>query len=155
MSILTVLKGLPMTYNRDLQEDKEGLFDALDTVSASLKIYASMIRATEFKPDKMSDALKIDFSDATDVADYLVRRGMSFREAHEAVGNMVRYCLDEHKVLSSLRLEELQRFSDLFDDTIYDALGIMNIIDARRHPGGTARDSVTKALKQASERLRQ
>lgn len=155
MSMLTVLKGLPMTYNRDLQEDKEGLFDALGTVSSSLKVYASMIRATEFKPDKMSEALKTDFSDATDVADYLVRRGMPFREAHEAVGNMVRYCLDERKVLSSLRLEEMQRFSDLFDDTIYDVLGTMNIIDARKHPGGTARASVNEALKQASERLRQ
>ncbi|MDD3925372.1 MAG: argininosuccinate lyase, partial [bacterium] len=154
MGMLTVLKGLPMTYNRDLQEDKEGLFDALDTVGASLAVYASMIRATEFKPEKMADALKADFSDATDVADYLVRRGMSFREAHEVVGNMVRYCLDERKALSSLRPDELQRFSTLFDDTIYDALGTMNIIDARKHPGGTARASVTEALKETSERLR-
>jgi len=154
MGMLTVLKGLPMTYNRDLQEDKEGLFDALDTVGTSLSVYASMIRATEFKPEKMADALKADFSDATDVADYLVRRGMSFREAHEVVGNMVRYCLDERKVLSSLRPDELQRFSTLFDDTIYDALGTMNIIDARKHPGGTSRASVTEALKETSERLR-
>ena len=112
MALLTVMKSLPLAYNKDMQEDKEPLFDTIDTVKGSLKIFADMIREMKIKADTMREAAARGFSTATDVADYLVRKGMPFREAHEVVGKSVRYCIEHGKRLAELSLAEWQAFSD-------------------------------------------
>ncbi|MBQ9697896.1 MAG: argininosuccinate lyase, partial [Acidaminococcaceae bacterium] len=115
MAMLTTLKGLPLTYNKDLQEDKEGLFDAIDTVKFTLQVYRDMIATMMVKTDRMKWAVSHDFSNATDLADYLVRKGMPFRKAHAVVGQCVAYAIKEDKFLLDMTLEEYKRFSELFE----------------------------------------
>jgi argininosuccinate lyase len=138
MALLTVMKALPLAYNKDMQEDKEPLFDTIDTVKGSLKIFADMIREMKIKADVMREAAARGFSNATDVADYLVRTGMPFREAHEVVGKSVRYCIEHGKRLEELTLAEWQAFSDLIGADIYDAITLEASVNARNATGGTA-----------------
>ncbi|MCL4116801.1 UNVERIFIED_CONTAM: hypothetical protein GTU68_022217 [Idotea baltica] len=119
MGILTVLKGLPMCYNRDLQEDKEGVFDTVLTVKSSLHLFAGMVKTMKVNKEKMHEAVKKDFSNATDLADYLSSNGIPFREAHEIIGKLVLYCIENDKFLLDLSLEEFNKFSDKFTDNIY------------------------------------
>ncbi len=138
MALLTVMKALPLAYNKDMQEDKEPLFDTIDTVKGSLKIFADMIREMRIKAGVMLQAAAEGFSNATDVADYLVRTGMPFREAHEVVGKSVRYCIENRKKLEELTMTEWKAFSDLIGDDIYTAITLEASVNARSATGGTA-----------------
>mgnify|MGYP000947968234 CR=1 FL=1 len=128
MSLLTVLKGIPLAYNKDMQEDKEGFFDAVDTVKASLTIATDLILTLEVKKDNMEKAVDEGFLNATEVADYLVCKGMAFRDAHSVVGKIVIYCEDNKKEILSLTLDEFKNFTDLIDSSIYDYIQYKNIL---------------------------
>lgn len=138
MAILTVTKGLPLAYNKDLQEDKEGLFDAIDTVKFSLSVYASLITAMKVKKENMRTAVEKDYSNATDMADYLVKKGLPFRQAHEVVGKTVKYAIDNNKTLSEMALDELIQFSPLFEQDILDAIKVETCVANRNSFGGTS-----------------
>ncbi len=149
MAALTVLKGLPLAYNKDLQEDKEALFDAVDTVAACTRIAAELVTATTFRTDRMRAAAEADFSTATDLADHLARHGVPFRTAHGAVGALIRYCQEQGRALPALTLEELRRFSPAF---AAEAVGITaeQAVSARSAVGGTAPTRVRAALEQTA-----
>ncbi len=151
-ALLTLMKGLPMTYNRDLQEDKEALFDASDTVQLCLAVFTRMIPSIAIQRDAMAQATAEGFMEATDLADYLVVKGVPFREAHGIIGRIVLYCTDQKKTLPALSVEEFQRFSPYFEDDVYSMLSPEAIVKRRDNPGGTAPRRVRAALKQARRR---
>ena len=153
-ALLTVMKGLPLTYNRDLQEDKEPAFDAADTLQICLAVVARMIPAIRVNEQRMAQATREGFMEATDLADALVGKGMPFREAHEVVGRIVLYCLRHNKRLTDLTLEELIPFSPLFDAIIVAGLCPRTLVRRRDVPGGTARKRVAEALRRAKRSLR-
>lgn len=138
MAMLTTAKGLPLTYNKDLQEDKEGFFDAIDTVKFTLAVYRDMILTMTVNVDKMAQAVSMDFSNATDLADYLVRKGLPFRQAHEVVGKCVAYAIAQGKFLPELSLEEYKQLSDLFESDMLLALKPEHCVEARKSYGGPA-----------------
>jgi argininosuccinate lyase len=146
-ALLTVLKGLPLSYNRDLQEDKEPLFDTVDTVKGMLTILAAMLPHIAFRADRLRAAALGGFTLATDVADYLVEKGLPFRQAHEVVGAVVRWCLKENKGLEQLSLDEWQRFSPLFAKDLLPRLTLEAAVDRRLSYGGTARTDVQRHLR--------
>lgn len=148
MAMLTAAKGLPLAYNKDLQEDKEGLFDALDTVKTSIAIYGAMLQNVKVNRDVMQNVLRRDFSNATDMADYLVKKGLPFRQAHEVVGKAVYHCIEKGIVLNDLNMEQFKTFSPLFDEDILTVLQIENCVSARRSYGGTAPEAVDQAIRQ-------
>jgi len=147
MAMLTLMKSLPLAYNKDMQEDKEPLFDSIDTVKGSLKIFADMISLMKVKAENMRIAAARGFSTATDVADYCVRKGLPFRQAHEVVGKTVRYCVETGKDIPSLSLEEFRAFSPLIDADIYAFVTLEASVNARKATGGTAREAVERELK--------
>ena len=151
MALLTVMKSLPLAYNKDMQEDKEPLFDTIDTVKGSLKIFADMIRDMKVYTENMRRAAGEGFSTATDVADYLVRKGLPFRDAHEAVGNAVKYCVENEMDIAELSLAEWQLFSPHFDADIFGAITVDACIRARNVPGGTARERVWNEIVRCRE----
>ncbi len=151
MNLLTLMKSLPLAYNKDMQEDKEPLFDTIDTVKGSLKIYAPMIREMRVKAQNMRTAAARGFSTATDVADYCVRKGIPFRQAHEIVGKTVRYCIEEGRDIPELTLEEFRRFSEAIEEDIYDFVTLEASVNARRATGGTAREAVKREIARARE----
>ncbi|GAB7024941.1 argininosuccinate lyase [Geotalea toluenoxydans] len=146
MALLTVMKSLPLAYNKDMQEDKEPLFDTIDTVKGSLKIFADMIREMQVNTDTMRNAAAKGFSTATDVADYLVRKGMPFRDAHEVVGKSVAYCIANKKDLPELSIEEWKGFSPMIDTDIYEAITLEASVNARRATGGTSLEGVKREI---------
>jgi argininosuccinate lyase len=146
MALLTVMKALPLAYNKDMQEDKEPLFDTIDTVKGSLKIFADMIREMKVNPVTMRAAAAKGFSTATDVADYLVRKGMAFRDAHEVVGKSVAYCLSQGKDLPGLTMEEWRSFSDRIGEDIYASITLEASVNARTATGGTALEKVKEEI---------
>jgi argininosuccinate lyase len=146
MALLTVMKSLPLAYNKDMQEDKEPLFDTIDTIKGSLKIFADMIREMRVNVETMRSAAAKGFSTATDVADYLVRKGMPFRDAHEVVGKSVAYCIAEKKDLPELSIEEWRSFSDKIEADIYDAITLEASVNARQATGGTALERVKEEI---------
>ena len=146
MAMLTILKGLPMTYNKDLQEDKEGAFDTIDTLKFSLSVYADMLKGMKVNSQRMRQVLDDDFSNATDMADYLVRKGLPFREAHAVVGRAVRLAIETQRSLTELPLSELLALCPLFEEDILPALQIETCIEARNSEGGTASAQVRQAL---------
>ncbi|MBO5167706.1 MAG: argininosuccinate lyase [Phascolarctobacterium sp.] len=137
-AMLVTAKGLPLTYNKDLQEDKEGFFDAVDTIKFSLAVYRDMILTMTVNVDKMQQAVSKDFSNATDLADYLVRKGLPFRQAHEVVGKCVAYAILNDKFLPEISLEEYKEFSELFESDLLEALKPYNCVAARKSYGGPA-----------------
>jgi argininosuccinate lyase len=147
-AIMTILKGLPMAYNRDLQEDKEPLFDAVDTVKDCLAIFTEMIAHTKFNAAKMYAAAQRGFSTATDVAEYLVKKGLPFRRAHEIVGNIVAYCLRNKKALENLTLKEYQKFYNGFSADIQTKIKLENVVNSRKHTGGTATAAVLERIRE-------
>jgi argininosuccinate lyase len=153
-AIMTILKGLPMAYNRDLQEDKEPLFDAVDTVKDCLAIFTEMINHTKFNVEKMYLAAKGGFSTATDIAEYLVGRGIPFRRAHEIVGKIVAYCLKNKKGLENLTLKEYQKFYQDFTDDIRNIIKLERAVDSRKHLGGTATKTVLQRIKEFEKSFR-
>ncbi len=146
VALLTLMKSLPLAYNKDMQEDKEPLFDTIDTVKGSLKVFADMITEIQVKGDNMRIAAARGFSTATDIADYCVRKGMPFRQAHEVVGKTVRYCVETGKDIPELTLEEFRNFSELIGQDIYDFVTLEASVNARKATGGTARTAVEREL---------
>lgn len=144
IGLLTVMKGLPLAYDKDMQEDKEGVFDALDTLYFALDIYAGMISTMTVNGDHTRQVLESDFSNATDMADYLAKKGLPFRQAHAVVGNAVHYCIEHHKVLLDLSMEEFRSMSPLFEEDIKEALSIENCVKKRESYGGTGPKSVER-----------
>ncbi|GAB1266788.1 argininosuccinate lyase [Aurantivibrio infirmus] len=157
VSLLTLMKSQPLAYNKDNQEDKEPLFDCIDTVSDCLRAFADMVPAIEAKRDNMRTAAISGFSTATDLADYLVRKGIAFRDAHEIVGKAVNYGVSTGKDLSEMSLQELRNFSEQIDDDVFAVLTLEGSIAARNHVGGTApaqvKQAATAALKKLSSRI--
>ena len=144
IGLLTVMKGLPLAYDKDMQEDKEGVFDALDTLYFALDIYAGMISTMTVNGDHTRQVLESDFSNATDMADYLAKKGLPFRQAHTVVGSAVHYCIEHHKVLLDLSMEEFRSMSPLFEEDIKEALSIENCVKNRESYGGTGPKSVER-----------
>ena len=144
LGLLTTLKGLPLTYNKDMQEDKEGIFDAIDTVHFALSINAAMVRGMKVNGAHMKAVLDDDFSNATDMADYLAKKGVPFREAHEIVGNAVHHCIEKGCVLLDLSVEDFKAISDHFDADILDAISIEACIAGRNNYSGTAPECVER-----------
>ncbi|WP_066369411.1 argininosuccinate lyase [Neobacillus fumarioli] len=153
IGLLTVLKGLPLAYNKDLQEDKEGMFDTAETLEGSLKLLAPMIKSMTVNKDVMRKAINHDFSNATDIADYLVTKGLPFREAHEVIGKIVLYAIQSNKFLLNLKLEEYQQFSSLFGEDIYEVLAPEHVVSVRNSFGGTSPEQVSEQIKLAEEKL--
>ena len=142
MSLLTVMKGLPLAYNKDMQEDKEGVFDSAETLTLSLQLTASMLPRMTVHAARMQQAAGRAFSNATDLADYLAQKGLPFREAHEVTGKLVALCLEEGKNLQDLSLDQMQAISALIDDDVYAALALEQVVSVRSSYGGTARAQV-------------
>ncbi|NOY62318.1 MAG: argininosuccinate lyase [Gammaproteobacteria bacterium] len=153
IALLTLMKGQPLAYNKDNQEDKEPLFDSVDTLRGSLRVFADMIPEMTLKHDNMLDAARQGFSTATDLADYLVRNGVPFRDAHEVVGKAVRYGVENSKDLAEMSLEELAQFSDAIARDVFEVLTLEGSVAARDHIGGTAPAQVIAAIKRAREKL--
>ena len=153
IALLTLMKAQPLAYNKDNQEDKEPLFDTIDTVRGSLKVYADMMPALRVKRDNMARAARSGFSTATDLADYLVRRGVAFRDAHEVVGKAVRYGVDAGKDLADMTLDELRQFSLVIDQDVFAVLTLEGSVAARNHLGGTAPAQVRAAIQRARSRM--
>ncbi len=149
VSLLTLMKGQPLAYNKDNQEDKEPLFDAVDTVKACLDLFGQMIPALQLNCDAMARAALQGYSTATDLADYLVRKGVAFRDAHDAVGKAVGFAIKAGKDLSQLSLAELKQFSSVIDADVHNVLTLEGSVNARNHIGGTAPEQVRAAIKRA------
>jgi len=155
VSMLTLMKSLPMAYNRDMQEDKLPLFRTVDTVTACVEVYTAMLPRLVIKEDAMQAAATRGFLNATDMADYLVMQGMPFRQAHDCVGKTVGYALEKGKELHELSLKDLQTFSALVKEDIFDFLSIEQVVNRRRSFGGTARDNVVAAIECAEKELKE
>lgn len=153
IGLLTVMKGLPLAYDKDMQEDKEGVFDALDTLYFALDIYAGMISTMTVNGDHTRQVLESDFSNATDMADYLAKKGLPFRQAHAVVGSAVHYCIEHHKVLLDLSMEEFRSMSPLFEEDIKEALSIENCVKNRESYGGTGPKSVERQQAHAEKAI--
>lgn len=153
IGLLTVMKGLPLAYDKDMQEDKEGVFDASDTLYFALDIYAGMISTMTVNGDHTRQVLESDFSNATDMADYLAKKGLPFRQAHAVVGKAVHYCIEHHKVLLDLSMEEFRSMSPLFEEDIKEALSIENCVKNRESYGGTGPKSVERQQTHAEKAI--
>ncbi len=155
VSLLTLMKSLPLAYNKDMQEDKEPLFDTLDTVRGCLKVFAPMIAGMTLRPDRMRLAAGRGFSTATDIADYLVRKGLPFRNAHEVVGKTVRYCIETGKDIPELTLDEFRGFSTDIEADIFACVTLEASVNARKATGGTARTAVEREITLARQALKE
>ncbi|MBT8340359.1 MAG: argininosuccinate lyase, partial [Desulfatitalea sp.] len=155
VALITLMKSLPLAYNRDMQEDKPPLFDAVDTVQACIDIVVKMLPTIRVGTETMRRAATRGFLNATDMADYLVGRGMPFRKAHAVVGQAVAHALEQGKELHELTLKELETFSKLIKDDLFDALTLAQMISRRQSAGGTAGDQVRGAIAAAKQRLAQ
>lgn len=154
MSILTVLKGLPLAYNKDMQEDKECIFDGTETVIKCLKVFTPMLRAMKVNKENMLSAAKKGFINATDLADYLTKKGMPFRTAYKTVGALVGKCVAENKTLEDVKLEEYQSITPLFEGDLYEAISLKTCVEKRISEGGTGSASVQKQIKSLKEFLK-
>jgi argininosuccinate lyase len=147
MSLLTLMKGQPLAYNKDNQEDKEPLFDSVDTIYNCLRIFADMVPTIEANKDNMYRSALKGYTTATDLADYLVKKGLAFRDAHNVVGKAVSYGLKENKDLSEFNIEELKSFNSLIEKDVFDVISLEGSINARNHLGGTSPKQVSMAIK--------
>ncbi len=154
VSLLTTMKGIPLTYNKDMQEDKEPLFDTVDTVEQSLTIFSSLLKEIDFREESIQKATEKGYLVATDLADYLVTKGMTFRKAHQLVGDMILSAKEKQKELHQLDLSDMSRFSTLIEEDVYEWLDPLSCIKRRDIKGGTGPEAVKKALKKAQEELR-
>ncbi|MCI8608670.1 MAG: argininosuccinate lyase [Firmicutes bacterium] len=153
MALLTVMKGLPLAYNKDMQEDKEPVFDAHDTLTASLSMMCGMLSTMTIKKETMAASAKSGFMNATDAADYLVSKGLAFRDCHEIIGRLVLYCIENGTALEDLSLTELKQFSDAFESDIYDHISIPACISSKKSAGSTSPDSVKMQLAEIKEQM--
>ena len=153
MALLTTMKGLPMTYNKDMQEDKEALFDTVDTVEHCLMVMTRLLKRISFNKDEMTNAVQTGYLVATDLADYLVGRGMTFRQAHEIVGKMVLFAIERKKELDQLTLKEMKAFSRQIENDVYDWLDPVLCVRRREIPGGTGPETVRRSLERAKGKI--
>ncbi len=153
MGLLTVMKGLPLAYNKDMQEDKEAFFDARDTLVKGLTVFTAMLKTVTFRKETMERGAAGGFTNATDCADYLVKKGVPFRDAHRVVGELVAYCLNEDKALLDLSLAEMKRFHSAFEEDVTDVLSLRTCVEKRSIPGAPAPEMVRKAIEEARKEL--
>ncbi|HIW83552.1 MAG TPA: argininosuccinate lyase, partial [Candidatus Dorea gallistercoris] len=146
-ALLTTMKGIPLAYNKDMQEDKEWAFDAMDTAKGCLALFAGMLRTMEFRRERMEQSAKDGFTNATDAADYLVNRGVPFRDAHGIVGRLVLLCIEKGIALDELPLEEYRKLSPKFEEDIYDAISLKTCVDKRTTIGAPGRKAMEEVLK--------
>ena len=151
MALLTVMKGLPLAYNKDMQEDKEAIFDSVDTVKLCIPVFCGMINSMKINKAAMAEGAKGGFTNATDAADYLVTKGMPFRNAHEVIGKMVYYCISENKALTSMTTEEFKQFSELFEEDIFDFITPEACVSSRKVPGGPAPEVMKSHIEKTEE----
>jgi argininosuccinate lyase len=149
MGLLTTMKGLPLAYNKDMQEDKEPIFDAIDTVKLCIPVFCDMLATMTVNKENMLNGSKGGFTNATDAADYLVKKGLPFREAHSIIGQMVFYCIEHDIALDQLSIDEFREFSPIIDNDIYDAISMDTCVNDRKVIGGPAKEVVEKAIKKA------
>jgi argininosuccinate lyase len=154
MAMLTLMKSLPLSYNRDMQEDKALLFDTADILNNCVEVYTQMLPQIKINKARMQNAASTGYQNATDLADYLVTKGMPFREAHHCVGQAVRYALNKKKEIHELSLKQLQRFAPQIEEDIFDYLATQQMIDRRTSIGGTATEAVNAAIKAAQQKLK-
>ena len=153
MSLLTTMKGIPLAYNKDMQEDKEASFDAIDTVTNCLTLFTDMLRTLKFNGDNMKNSATKGFTNATDAADYLVNKGMPFRDAHSVIGRLVLGCIDKGCAIDDLSLSELKEFSDLFEQDIFDAISLKTCVEKRLTVGAPSSDAMKQVIKANEEFL--
>ena len=153
MGLLTMLKGLPLAYNKDMQEDKEAIFDSVETVQKCLEVFAPMVRTFTANRENMYKAAQKGFINATDLADYLVKKGLPFRSAYKTVGQIVAYCISTNKVLDTMTMEEYKQYSELFEEDLYNEISLETCVSKRISEGGTSVESVEKQIKFAMESL--
>ena len=146
MALMTTLKGLPLAYNKDMQEDKEGVFDAIDTVMMCLPVFTNMLDTMTVNGDRMLSSARLGFMNATDAADWLVKQGMPFREAHSVIGGIVMYCIEKGKNLEDLSLEEYKSFSSLFTNDIYESIDLRECVNRRRVKGGPSKEYIDTVI---------
>ena len=151
ITLLTMMKGLPLAYNKDMQEDKEALFDAIDTVEECLPVFAAMVNTLSVRRHNMERAAAGGFINATDCADYLVKKGMPFREAYMIVGRLVNLCIKNHETLDTLTLRDFRAISELFDEGVYEAMALKNCVNGRKVYGGPSKEAVTKQIQLIEE----
>ncbi len=154
ITLLTVMKSLPLAYNKDMQEDKEAIFDSVDTVKMCLPVFTKMIGSMKIKRGNMYKAAQGGFTNATDLADYLVKKGIPFRSSHEIIGKMVLYCIQNQKSLEQLSMEEFKSFSPLIEDDVYQAISLEECVAGRKLPGGPARESVMAQIEKGRSFLK-
>ena len=154
MALLTTMKGLPLSYNKDMQEDKEALFDTIDTVEQSLSVMGPLFAEITFRKERMQKAAEEGYLDATDLADYLVGKGTTFRKAHDVVGKMVLFAADQGKELRQLTLEEMRDFSRQVEQEVYNWLNPTSCVKRRNLPGGTGPKQVKRNLEKAKKELK-
>ena len=153
MGLLTTLKGLPLAYNKDMQEDKESIFDACDTVQMCLKVFTGMVATMTAREENMKRAAQKGFINATDLADYLVKKGMPFRSAYKISGQLVALCIRENTVLEELSLDTYRQFSELFDEDLYNEIDLVTCVEKRISVGGTSVASVKAQIAYVREQL--
>ena len=153
MSILTTMKGIPLAYNKDMQEDKEVTFDAIDTVKDCLTLFTGMLTTLKFKKDRMAKSAMNGFTNATDAADYLVKKGVPFRDSHGIIGRLVLYCIEKGKAIDELSLEELKAHCDLFEEDVYDAISLKTCVEKRLTIGGPGPEEMKKVIRTYREAL--
>lgn len=154
IAILTTLKGLPLAYNKDMQEDKECIFDSIDTLLQCLPIFSEMLKTITVLKDNMLVSAQKGFINATDCADYLTKKGMSFRDAYKLSGQLVAYCIDNNKTLNTLSLQEYKNFNSLFDEDVYNAIDLKNCVEGRTSYGGPSKQAVEKQIEICKEFLK-
>ena len=155
MGLLTTMKSLPLAYNKDMQEDKEGAFQAMDTALTCIRLFTGMLSTVHFNKDRMRDSARYGFTNATDVADYLVRQGVFFRDAHRIVGELVLYCIEEKKGLEDLTLDEFRRFSDRIDEDIYEAIDLNTCVRERNTKGAPGDQAIGEAIASYEQYLKE
>lgn len=153
IALLTVMKAIPLAYNKDMQEDKESIFDSIDTVKMCIPVFTSMIKTMTVNRENMLEAAKGGFTNATDAADYLVKNGIPFRDAHSIVGKLVAYCIEKNKSLEELSIEEFKSISDVFDKNIYNAIEIQKCVNARNIIGGPSKEYIQKLIESNKDYL--
>lgn len=153
MALLTVMKSLPLAYNKDMQEDKEAIFDAVDTVKMCLPVFIKMISTMKVRRENMYKAAQGGFANATDIADYLVKKGVPFRSAHEIIGRMVLYCIENNKPIDQLTMQEFKSFSDLIEEDVYEEISLEKCVSGRNLPGGPAKESVIASIEKGKNFL--
>jgi len=152
--LLTTMKGLPLAYNKDMQEDKEAVFDAADTVKSCLSVFCGMFQGISFKIDNMYRSALGGYTNATDAADWLVKKGVTFRDAHEIIGKLVLYAIEKKAMINDLTIDELKSVSDIFDETVYAAISVESCVRARNIPGGPAESAVLKEIENSEKWLK-